>query len=73
MTANRGRALAVSAEQSQSALDSRVTIEQAKGMLAEREQITVDEAFTILRHHARGTGSKIRDVITGALKLPPPT
>jgi hypothetical protein len=76
VTADRGRELAIRAEQLQGALDSRVAIEQAKGMLAEREQITVDEAFSILRHHARGTGTKIRDaaqdVVTGALKLSPP-
>jgi transcriptional regulator with GAF, ATPase, and Fis domain len=33
------------------ALDSRVMIERAKGVLAERRRISVDEAFTVLRGH----------------------
>lgn len=48
--------------QLQDALDSRVVIEQAKGALAHRLHITVDEAFTILRAQARTTGRRLRDV-----------
>jgi hypothetical protein len=39
--------------QLQTALDSRVLIEQAKGMMAERLGVTMEEAFTTLRSHAR--------------------
>ena len=41
------------AGQLQEALSSRVRIEQAKGMLAERWQVGTDEAFGALRGHAR--------------------
>lgn len=74
VTAHRSRELAVRTAQLQGALDSRVSIEQAKGMLAERDDITVDEAFTLLRNHSRGTGTKLRevaqDVVKGVLRLP---
>jgi len=41
------------AEQLQAALQSRVVIEQAKGMIAEYRNISVDEAFQVLRSRAR--------------------
>ncbi|HEV2639500.1 MAG TPA: GAF and ANTAR domain-containing protein [Actinocrinis sp.] len=57
--------------QLQTALTSRVSIEQAKGVLAERQQITVDEAFSQMRNHARNHNLHLsdlaRDVATGAL------
>jgi GAF domain-containing protein len=40
-------------EQLQSALNSRVLIEQAKGVLAQRHHISITEAFTLMRGHAR--------------------
>jgi GAF domain-containing protein len=40
-------------EQLQSALNSRLVIEQAKGILAERHHISPTEAFTLMRTHAR--------------------
>jgi GAF domain-containing protein len=52
------------AAQLQYALDSRVMIEQAKGVLAERHQLTVSAAFDRLRHYARGNQRKLHDVAT---------
>lgn len=40
-------------DQLQSALNSRVVIEQAKGVIAHTRRISVDDAFTVLRGYAR--------------------
>ncbi len=50
------------AAQLQEALDSRVLIEQAKGVLAERLGTEPDEAFAYLRGQARDSNRKLRDV-----------
>jgi GAF domain-containing protein len=48
--------------QLQRALISRVAIEQAKGIVAERAQISVDAAFARLRTHARDHNRRLSDV-----------
>jgi hypothetical protein len=53
--------------QLQHALDSRVLIEQAKGMLAERAGLSLLEAFTAMRSYARGKGSSLTTVATSVL------
>lgn len=50
------------AEQLQAALNSRVVIEQAKGVLAERAGLSVDDAFRVLRSFARSRNRQLRDV-----------
>jgi len=52
------------AEQLQAALDSRVVIEQAKGMLRERIGLPIESAFQLLRSGARGSGQKLHGLAT---------
>jgi hypothetical protein len=53
--------------QLQTALDSRIVLEQAKGVLAERDSITPDEAFEKMRREARSRRMKLRDLAAGIL------
>lgn len=48
--------------QLQTALDTRVVIEQAKGILAERHELELEEAFQLLRRAARSNRVKIREL-----------
>jgi GAF domain-containing protein len=49
-------------QQLQSALNSRIVIEQAKGMVAERENLNMQQAFSALRNHARNHNLRLVDV-----------
>ncbi|QIB48259.1 GAF and ANTAR domain-containing protein [Streptomyces aureoverticillatus] len=49
-------------EQLQTALNTRVLIEQAKGKLAERHNIDMEQAFTALRRYARAHNRRLSDV-----------
>jgi AmiR/NasT family two-component response regulator len=61
-------------EQLQTALNSRVTIEQAKGKLAERMQLDMDQAFSVLRRYARTRNVRLSDLarafVDGSEALP---
>lgn len=50
------------AEQLQAALSSRVLIEQAKGVLAERTGLQMDEAFHVMRGYARSHSRRLSEV-----------
>lgn len=71
--AHRAAAAEALAAQLQTALDSRVVIEQAKGALASRRGITPEEAFDVMRRHARTSRVNVhqiaRSVIDGDLDL----
>lgn len=58
-------------EQLSHALNSRVVIEQAKGVLAERAGLDMEQAFERLRNHARSHNLQLanvaRDIIDGTL------
>ncbi|CAN5169796.1 GAF and ANTAR domain-containing protein [soil metagenome] len=61
------------AEQLQTALNSRIRLEQAKGMLAERAHVDPGTAFQLMREHARRSGRRLSDiasqVIDGGLDI----
>jgi GAF domain-containing protein len=49
------------------ALNSRIVIEQAKGMVAERLGVNMEQAFTTLRSHARNNNLRLVDVAQGVI------
>ena len=49
-------------EQLQHALESRVVIEQAKGITAQQKSVTIDQAYQLMRGHARNNNACLRTV-----------
>jgi hypothetical protein len=64
-------------EQLQTALNSRILIEQAKGLLAERLHVNVADAFAILRATSRSHNRRLADlaqaIVDGTEQLPAST
>ena len=61
--------------QLQTALESRVVIEQAKGVLAARLRLAVEEAFEVLRRGARIAGRQLHELaheVVASEELPEP-
>ena len=50
------------AAQLQGALNSRIVVEQAKGIVAERLRVGMDEAFGLIRGYARGARRRLSEV-----------
>ena len=63
-------------EQLQGALNSRIVIEQAKGVVSRDHGVNVDEAFAVLRSHARSNHLRLadlaHDVVNREVELPRP-
>jgi GAF domain-containing protein len=61
------------AGQLQGALNSRIVVEQAKGVVAERLRVGMDEAFDLIRGYARGERRRLSEVavtvISGSLTV----
>jgi AmiR/NasT family two-component response regulator len=52
------------------ALSARVVIEQAKGFVREILDVSVEDAFTLLRHYARSNGDHLTDVARRLIAQP---
>lgn len=61
-------------QQLQSALDSRIAMEQAKGRVSERHGVTVGQAEEMIHYFLRGldrpAGEAVRDIATGDIAVP---
>ena len=58
---------AVVSGQLQTALNSRIAVEQAKGLIAERAHLDMSEAFDLLRGYARHHNRRLGDVVAEVL------
>jgi len=57
----------IAKDQLQSALSTRVAIEQAKGILSERYGVPMDDAFDQLRRYARDHNLRLHDIAQGLI------
>ena len=57
-------------EQLNYALNSRIVIEQAKGAVARTFGVSVDEAFEMIRHHARSHRILLTDLARRVVETP---
>jgi hypothetical protein len=68
------QALAERCSQLEEALESRVVIEQAKGVMVERFKIEPEEAFVLLRQSARSNRMRLRELAAAVVssRVTPP-
>ncbi|MFC9896090.1 ANTAR domain-containing protein [Nocardia sp. NPDC127579] len=69
VTVERLREQQLLADQLQHALDARVVIEQAKGVIANARNIAPDAAYKLIRAHARRNRISVAAVATGIVEL----
>ncbi|AMM22054.1 transcriptional regulator [Frondihabitans sp. PAMC 28766] len=62
------RETSVAREQLQRALDSRIIIEQAKGVISYTHDIDMDAAFRLIREYARSNRVRLSDVAEGIVR-----
>ena len=55
--------------QLQEALESRIVIEQAKGITAQRHGVTIDQAYQRIRTHARNNNASLRTVAEAIVEV----
>jgi GAF domain-containing protein len=55
-------------EQLSNALNSRIVIEQAKGMISERRGLGMEQAFAVLRGHARNNNLRLAEVAQSVIE-----
>jgi PAS domain S-box-containing protein len=56
-------------EQLQGALESRIVIEQAKGITAQRHGVSIDQAYQRIRAHARSNNASLRTVAKAIVEV----
>ena len=49
-------------------LDSRVVVEQAKGIVTDQAGVNMDKAFKLLRDHARSHNHRLGDVVAEVIR-----
>ena len=57
-------------EQLQTALESRIVVEQAKGVLAERYHLPIEDAFELLRFAARSSRTNLHGLAHDVVSEP---
>ena len=62
--------LETTVQQLQTALDSRLIIERANGILAERYDLSIDQAFELLREAARTSRRPLRGLANDVVAAP---